>query len=153
GTKIAGGFDVSTTAGTLIATDAQTTIMNSEVVHTAPRSADPNGNVSWFFDWTSPASPGNTTMYGSGASVDKNGNATGDNDNKSSLAIQSEACDHLVLDVNPEVVSAGDSISFFTCGGVPGAPVVLALVAVNGAPVFRAILVSTFNSSGQMQFN
>src|SRR5262245_47699500 len=140
GTQIGGGFDVSVTGGTLIASDAQTAIMNSEVVHSATRSADPTGKVSWFYDWTSPGSAGNTTMYGSGLSVNKDFGTGGDNDDKDQLSIQTEACDHLVLDVNPEKVAAGEKISFFTCGGVPSAPAILALVAVNGSPIFRAIL-------------
>src|SRR5262249_51628108 len=65
GTKVAGGFDVSVTEGTLAATDPQTKILNSEVVQTDSRTADPNGNVSWSFNWTSPPAAASTTMYGS----------------------------------------------------------------------------------------
>lgn len=92
GQKVAGGFDVSATQGTLVASESGTQLMNGEVTHTRPRSADAAGDVTFQWDWTAPATAGTVTMYGAGNSVDLDGDDDGDNANSDSLQVQVVDC-------------------------------------------------------------
>ncbi|HCE42492.1 MAG TPA: hypothetical protein DET40_02970, partial [Lentisphaeria bacterium] len=70
-----GGFDVSTTAGTLAA-GTGSKLSAAEVIQSAQKTMTA-GSVSWQFNWTAPAS-GTATLYASGLSTDRDGNDGGD---------------------------------------------------------------------------
>jgi hypothetical protein len=55
----------------------------------------------------------------------------------------------IVLDVEPETAVTGDTLAISTCGGIPGHPVMLFVVAVNGSPRFQPVLSSTFDVCGR----
>lgn len=84
--NVAGGLDVSATAGALSVVDSGTRLLNSEIVHDSPRVAV-GGQVTWTFNWTAPATPGTATLYGAGNAVNDNSNTNGDNAAATSLAI------------------------------------------------------------------
>jgi hypothetical protein len=59
----------------------------------------------------------------------------------------------IVLSVDPEVVSAGDLLTFTTCGGDAGQLAVLFITAVNGSPLFQKVLNGSFNAAGLWTFS
>jgi hypothetical protein len=110
GQKNAGGLDVSSNRGTLIAgagTRAKTYCYGVELTHLAPRSADATGAVTFDFQLQAPSDPDLTLrLYAAGNSVDLSGSPDGD---------QSELA---VLDV---VVGAGSPTPpLAACGGGDG---------------------------------
>jgi len=92
GQQQAGGLDVSATDGTLSVVDAGTKIQAGELTHRFPKSAGPNGDVVFTFDWTAPATAGPVVLYGAGNSVNLNGKNSGDFPDKDSLAINVVDC-------------------------------------------------------------
>ena len=71
-----GGFDLSTSAGTLLSTDAETSIINSELVHSDRKATIDTGSsydVQWAFDWQAPAVAGTTTLSACGLPVNGDG--------------------------------------------------------------------------------
>ncbi len=87
GQMAGGGMDVSATAGTLASIAGQgTKLQSGEITHSATKSADGSGNVTFNFNWTAPAS-GSATLYGAGASVNGTGGTSGDNGAKTSLVV------------------------------------------------------------------
>jgi hypothetical protein len=101
GQEIAGGLNVSATAGTLDtlpgATDTQ--LLSGEITHTAPKCIEAGcqpvagGEVVFLFNWTAPDDSGPVTLYGAGNSVNLNHNPTGD-------AAAVTSLDILVADLN-----------------------------------------------------
>ncbi len=77
GQNVAGGLDVSATAGTLMASDAGTKLLNAEVVQSAPRNVNGSGEVIFTFDLMAPAS-GTLTLYAAGNSVNNASGTQGD---------------------------------------------------------------------------
>lgn len=78
GQRVAGGLDVSTTAGTLGVIDIGTQLLSGEITHDNPRAAATDGSVTFTFQWTAPATPGSATLYAAGNSVDLSGSSGGD---------------------------------------------------------------------------
>jgi len=73
-----GGFDLSTSNGTLISADAETSIINSELVHSNRKATVDTGSsyeVQWNFNWRAPATAGSTTLYACGLPVNGDGRA------------------------------------------------------------------------------
>ncbi|MDH5712089.1 MAG: hypothetical protein OEZ15_10575 [Gammaproteobacteria bacterium] len=71
-----GGFDISASAGLLIPADAETTIINSELVHSDRKVTTNTGSsydVQWNFDWQASASAGTATFFACGLPVDGDG--------------------------------------------------------------------------------
>ena len=71
-----GGFDLSTDSGTLISTDSETTIINSELTQSARKATVDTGSsfdVSWTFDWQAPATAGSSTLFACGLPVNGDG--------------------------------------------------------------------------------
>jgi len=82
-----GGLDVSVTDGILTTIDSGTWISNGEVVHRFPRDAAPNGEVTWFMNWTAPPVRTTVTLYGVGNSVNQAAGANGDRANSDVLVV------------------------------------------------------------------
>jgi hypothetical protein len=93
GQSIAGGLDVSVTAGGLVATDPGTQLLNSEITHVQPRYVDANGDVLFTFDWNAPASAATATFYAAGNSVDRDYTSSGDLSDKAKLVVTVQDCD------------------------------------------------------------
>ena len=53
----------------------------------------------------------------------------------------------LFLDITPRSLAGGDEVRFRHAEGVPGKPVLLAVVEQNGAPMFHALTVGAFDRS------
>jgi len=73
GQNVAGGLDVSATDGVLTVREPGTQLVGAELTHTTPRGALSCGIfscVTWTFNWTAPLTPGTSTIYGAGNSVD-----------------------------------------------------------------------------------
>jgi hypothetical protein len=87
GQQIAGGLDVSATAGALFAFAPDTQIIGGELAHLEPKPTDLTGRVTWTFVWQAPASPGQVTLYGAGNSVNLGQGANGDAAGLTSLTI------------------------------------------------------------------
>jgi hypothetical protein len=87
GTEVAGGLDVSATAGELAAVDPGTQLIDGEITHVAPRPVDALGNVVFRFRWTAPLTAGKALLYGAANSVDLNGTTSGDRSTKTSMEI------------------------------------------------------------------
>ena len=89
GQQIAGGLDVSTTAGTLAVNpaDGGTRLQSGEITHRSPRTVNAGLDVVWSFDWQAPMLPGMATLYGAGNSVNLNGLDTGDAPDTTTLLI------------------------------------------------------------------
>jgi len=71
-----GGFDLSTSAGTLISTDGETTIINSELVQSGRKLTTDTGSayeVQWSFNWQAPAVTGTVTFSACGLPVNGDG--------------------------------------------------------------------------------
>ncbi len=114
GQQVAGGLGVSTTAGTLAASDPGTKILNAEVVQSAPRNADGNGDVIFTFDLTAPPS-GTLTLYAAGNSVNGANAAQGDLAAATSLlvTVEEEGNQPPVSDPNgPYSASPSEMIQF-----------------------------------------
>ncbi len=84
GTKLAAGFDMTVTGGTMSLPPANTMLMGgTELHHTAPLNM--TGGVStWNFSWTAPAT-NTVTFHVAGNAVNSNGGDSGDQWNKVSL--------------------------------------------------------------------
>jgi hypothetical protein len=52
------------------------------------------------------------------------------------------------LDITPDVVQSGASLTIATCGALPGSPTLLFLVAVNEIPLFNRVATATLNTTG-----
>jgi len=71
------GFNLSASDGTLISTDGETSIINSELVQSGRKITTDIGSdndVEWSFDWQAPSIPGTTTLYACGLPVNGDGN-------------------------------------------------------------------------------
>jgi hypothetical protein len=99
GQEVAGGLDVSATAGTLVVSDPGTYLRNGEITHSSPRAVDGNGAVSWSFNWSAPPSEGTVVLYGAGNSVNLGNGTNGD------LA----SSDQLSVTVAAQAATAGES--------------------------------------------
>lgn len=76
--RVAGGLDVSATAGTLVpGAGGAVKLSNSEITHTGP-GAFTAGAITFAFDWTAPAADGFYTLHGAGNAVNLNGGSSGD---------------------------------------------------------------------------
>ncbi len=78
-----GGFNISSSNGTLISTNGETTIINSELVQSGRKLATDTGSsfdVEWTFDWQAPAVTGTTTLFACALPVNGDGddNPTGE---------------------------------------------------------------------------
>ncbi len=83
--KLAAGFDLSVTAGSLSNAPANTMLMGtSELHHTAPLQMT-GGNAVWNFSWTAPATGNSVTINVAGNAVNNNGSDSGDQWNKISV--------------------------------------------------------------------
>ena len=89
GQQVAGGLNVSTDAGILMAADSNTRVQSGEVTHSSPLSVDENGNVVFTFDWTAPDS-GMAVLYAAGNSVNRDSNTSGDSASSTSLTVAVE---------------------------------------------------------------
>jgi hypothetical protein len=89
--KTHAGLDVGASGGTLGAPEPGTKLLgfgvNTDVTHTAPRENDENDVALFTFTWTAPATPGTYTLFGAGNSVNNDGETTGDNSARTTLAI------------------------------------------------------------------
>jgi hypothetical protein len=90
GQQVAGGLDVSVTAGSLGVSDPGTLLAGGEITHQSPRPVDGNLQVLFTFNWTAPAVPGTATLYGAGNSVNLNGTRTGDRAQATTLLVTIE---------------------------------------------------------------
>ena len=73
---LAGGFNLAATNGVLLSTGADTSIINSELVHSSAKTVTDIGTayqVSWGFDWTAPTQAGTTTVTACGLPVNADG--------------------------------------------------------------------------------
>lgn len=86
GQQNAGGFNVSTTAGTLSTTMSDATNDGGELRHTQPFSDNGSGIV-WTFDLKAPVITGPVTLYASALSANGNFQPTGDNSSSTILSI------------------------------------------------------------------
>jgi hypothetical protein len=81
GQAIAGGLDISASGGSLSvnAGEFNMQLLGGEITHSAPRPAQgfPR-RVVWSFDWTAPAAPGTSTIYGAGNSTNDGNGSNGD---------------------------------------------------------------------------
>jgi hypothetical protein len=80
-----GGLDVSASAGTLTASDANTQLMRGEITQTAS-TAFSGGTLSFGFTLTAPLS-GQVILYGAGLSANGDGSSGGDNAAKATLTV------------------------------------------------------------------
>lgn len=55
----------------------------------------------------------------------------------------------IVLDADPNSVTAGTLLTFTACGGVPGNPMRMFTAAINGIPLFQPVLSGAFGITGQ----
>ncbi|MBI3785712.1 MAG: hypothetical protein HY270_20155 [Deltaproteobacteria bacterium] len=80
--QTASGVNIAASAGTLAVSGSGTKLVGSgataEIVHSAPRANDGNGQVDWTFKWKAPAAAGNYILYGAGNSVDRSNTVNGD---------------------------------------------------------------------------
>ena len=112
-----GGFDISSSAGTLISTNSETTINNGELVHSDRKATVDTGSsydVSWTFDWQAPGTTGLVTLYACVLPVNGDGSATqvGEHGTRDALV----ACTTLSIDVQQEPVSIAGSNQTLTEG-------------------------------------
>ncbi|MBI3184962.1 MAG: PKD domain-containing protein [Myxococcales bacterium] len=91
GQQVAAGLDVSATLGQLISTMPSTYVSSGEVTHSAPQSADAQGNLTFTFDWVAPAAAGTAVLYAASNSVNLNGRTSGDLANNTNFAVLVEA--------------------------------------------------------------
>jgi len=82
-----GGLDVSVTDGFFTTIDSGTWIIDGEVLHRSTRGAAPNGDVTWFMNWTAPPNRTTVTLYGAGNSVNQAGGPNGDRANTDVLVV------------------------------------------------------------------
>lgn len=84
--KLAAGFDLSVTAGTLSNPPANTMLMGggTELHHTA-KLLMTAGDAVWNFSWTAPAAGNTATIHVAGNAVNNNGSDSGDQWNKISI--------------------------------------------------------------------
>ena len=74
-----GGFNISSSHGTLATANGETLIANSELVHSNRKATTDTGSsydVSWNFNWQAPATAGSSTFYACGLPVNGDGLAT-----------------------------------------------------------------------------
>ncbi|MFZ5755618.1 MAG: tandem-95 repeat protein [Pseudomonadota bacterium] len=72
-----GGFNASATSGSFTAGTGSHVLVAGEVTHSAPKATS-GGNVSWSFDYNSPATVGTVTLYACGNPVVVDSNTTND---------------------------------------------------------------------------
>lgn len=78
GPLVRAGTNIAASAGTLgLITGSGLQTMFGELTHTSPK-APVSGTVTFQFDYTAPATPGNVTLYANGNSVNFNGGSNGD---------------------------------------------------------------------------
>jgi hypothetical protein len=82
-----GGLDVSVTDGFFTSIDSGTQVVDGEVLHRFTRGAAPNGDVTWFMNWTAPPNRTTVTLYGAGNSVNQAGGPNGDRANTDVLVV------------------------------------------------------------------
>ncbi len=73
-----GGFDLSASSGLLMPADAETVILNSELLHSNRKATTDTGSsydVQWSSDWQAPAIAGITTLSACGLPVNGDGRA------------------------------------------------------------------------------
>lgn len=143
--KLAAGFDLSVTAGTLSNAPANTMLMGtSELHHTAPLQMT-GGSAVWSFSWTAPATGNAATINVAGNAVNNNGSDSGDQWNKISLnyskAIPSDVSDieqkAIIVYPNPTTdylfIQSADIIemSTFTATALNGSSIKLTALKVN----------------------
>ncbi|MFZ2656785.1 MAG: PKD domain-containing protein, partial [Victivallales bacterium] len=107
-----GGFDVSTTAGTLAA-GTGSKLSAAEVIQSNSKNMT-GGAVSWQFNWTAPAS-GTATLYASGLSTNNNGGTSGDMTAKTSRVITVASTTNVppvARPAGPYTGTAGQAVSF-----------------------------------------
>lgn len=74
-----GGFDLLASDGTLSPADAETTVLNGELVHSSRKATTYTGasyDVQWNFDWQAPTVSGSTTFFACGLPVNGDSKAT-----------------------------------------------------------------------------
>ncbi len=101
GQAVGGGFGLSATGGSLVATAADTRLVGAELVQAGTKTADGAGVVSWNFGWTAPATAGTVTLYAAGNSVDGDGGTGGDATTLASITITVTAAANQVPTANP----------------------------------------------------
>ncbi len=70
------GFDLRASQGTLLSVDNETSIINSELVHSNRKAISDTGSsyeVQWTFNWLAPATVGNRMFYACGLPVNGDG--------------------------------------------------------------------------------
>ncbi len=87
GQETAGGLNVAVTDGSLLSLSGETQLINGEIAHTTPKSANQDGDVVFSYAWTAPVITGTVTMYGAGNSVNGNGSNSGDAAGLTALSI------------------------------------------------------------------
>ena len=81
--KLAAGFDMSVSLGTISNPPANTMLMGgTELHHTAPLSMTASGDAIWNFSWTAPASGNAVSFFVAGNAVNNNNGDSGDQWNK-----------------------------------------------------------------------
>lgn len=88
GQEISGGLGVAVTDGDLLSLGSDTQLSGNEIIHTAPKSANQDGDVVFSYTWTAPVITGTVTMYGAGNSVNGNGSNSGDAAGLTTLSIR-----------------------------------------------------------------
>ena len=80
GQQTGGGFNVSTDDGVLTVISGAIDVRESggELTHTGPKVANADGDVEFAFNWTAPITPGLSTLYGAGNSVNLANGSGGD---------------------------------------------------------------------------
>ncbi len=86
GAAVVGGLDVSTTSGTLQATDPNTQLSGVEITHTSATHSFTSGSLAFTFTLVAPTS-GTVTLYAAGLSADGDGTFNGDNAAGTTLAV------------------------------------------------------------------
>ncbi len=85
GQKAGAGIDIAKSRGRFFATDSNTRVQNTEIIHNSPFVGDP---ISVAFDLQAPPTPGTVTLYAAGNSVNRNGGTSGDAPATTTFVIQ-----------------------------------------------------------------
>ncbi|MGD8567478.1 MAG: PKD domain-containing protein, partial [Gammaproteobacteria bacterium] len=116
GQQNSGGFNVSTTAGTLSITMSGTTNDGGELKHTQPFS-DSGSGIEWTFNLDAPVTAGPVTLYASVLSANGDFQMAGDNSSSTTLGIEVTPAQQLLppsasFTSDAQIASPGQTIQF-----------------------------------------
>jgi hypothetical protein len=121
--KVAGGFDLNFSAGTVSGIPLNTALTNAnkELFHTSPKSMTA-GSVSWAFTWTAPATGSTTvTMNIAGNAVDLLNGSAGDSYNTAVRTVAGPVALPLSVTATNTSIFCNGNLSTITCTGAGGA--------------------------------